>query len=359
MERFYHRLSYSLGNEDWKTEEKALCIRPEDSVLAITASGDRPLNLLHSDCHKIVSIDANPFQTALCDLKKAAIGALDYDLYLSFIGLKPCNTRKEILSKIEHTMPEESVKLWRRHSGKIENGILYQGWLERCCKIASSLIRICNKKKIDPLFSFDTLEEQRSYVEHSWNGDVWRKILTYALNPLVTRFFFSDPGLYAYLGPHMRASTYLYNRIEESLKRIPIRENIILSLVFQGKIFEDAYSPYLQKESFLTIKNRLSKLTCTTKDALSFLQNAPSKSFDCYSLSDIASYMSKTAFEHLLAEMIRTARPKARFCIREFMSSHTIPTPLSSHFTRNYALEQELEAQDRCFIYRFKVGTLN
>lgn len=64
MGLFYSRLSYSIGNEDWKTEQKALQITPEDRILCVTASGDRPLNLLYSNCKEIVSVDANPFKNS-------------------------------------------------------------------------------------------------------------------------------------------------------------------------------------------------------------------------------------------------------------------------------------------------------
>jgi S-adenosylmethionine-diacylglycerol 3-amino-3-carboxypropyl transferase len=60
MANFYSRLSYSFGNEDWLTEHKALQIQPTDSVLCVTASGDRPLNLLTKELKALVAVDANP-----------------------------------------------------------------------------------------------------------------------------------------------------------------------------------------------------------------------------------------------------------------------------------------------------------
>ena len=69
MAKFFKRLSYSIGNEDWETEREALSIQADDKVLCITASGDRPLNLLMNECREIVSIDANPVQNYLLELK--------------------------------------------------------------------------------------------------------------------------------------------------------------------------------------------------------------------------------------------------------------------------------------------------
>ncbi len=70
MANFFERLSYSFGNEDWLTEQRALQISPNDSVICITASGDRPLNLLTSDCKEILAIDANPIQNHLLQPQK-------------------------------------------------------------------------------------------------------------------------------------------------------------------------------------------------------------------------------------------------------------------------------------------------
>ncbi len=69
MTTFFSRLSYTWGNEDWNTEREALQIGSQDTVLCITASGDRPLNLLVDDCHRMVAIDANQQQNYLLHLR--------------------------------------------------------------------------------------------------------------------------------------------------------------------------------------------------------------------------------------------------------------------------------------------------
>ena len=85
-EKFYQRLSYSFGNEDPITEQRALKIQPTDTVVCVTASGDRPLNLLVDDCKKIYSIDINPIQNHLLELKKHAMKELDFEDYLSLVS---------------------------------------------------------------------------------------------------------------------------------------------------------------------------------------------------------------------------------------------------------------------------------
>lgn len=359
MAGFFKRLSYSIGNEDWKTEQKALAIRQGDTIFTVTASGDRPLNLLFSPCEKIISVDANPFQTALCDLKKAAIQELDYDEYLAFLGLKAHSSRLGILRKLESKMLPQSVKCWRENDSKIRNGISYQGQVEKLCRKASKVIRALEGKKVDTLFSFNTVEEQKEFVEKNWNWKTWKAVVDVCLHPLFTRFFLKDPGLYKHVDSAIRPSTYMYSRIEMALKTLPVRENLILSLVLQGKIFEDGFSPHLSENECKEIRKHLHKLSVTTNDVFSYLKDAPDSSLDCISLSDIASYMPREAFDTLCKEIVRVAKPGSRFCIRQWMSSYDFANDLKANFHRNHALEKELESEDRCFVYRFMVGTIN
>ena len=60
----------------------------------------------------------------------------------------------------------------------------------------------------------------------------------------------------------------------------------------------------------------------------------------------------------MMKEVYRTAKPGARFCIRELLSSQRIPSELTSNFKRNSKLEKQLEEKDRCFIYRFMTGSV-
>ena len=356
MANFFKRLSYSIGNEDWKTEQKALAIKSDDTILTVSASGDRPLNLLYSNCKEIIALDANPFQTALCDLKKAALQDLDYDEYIAFLGLTPHKDRLSVLKKLEHLMQEHTVSCWRANREKIQRGIIYQGQVEKLCHKVSHVIKAVDGKKIHQLFSFDALEEQKRFIDQKWNWKIWKMIVDICLNPLFSRLLLKDPGLYQNLG--LRPSTYMYNRLEKALTEIPIKENLVLSLLFQGKVYKEGFSPHLNEQESRQIKKRLDRLALKTTNMLSFLESAPDQSIDCFSLSDIASYMNKKDFHRLCRGVYRVAKPGARFCIRQFMSAHEFPEDLASHFARDPALEKALEKEDRCFVYQFNVGTI-
>lgn len=358
MGSFYSRLSYSFGNEDWKTEHQALKIQPSDRVVCITASGDRPLNLLTSDCKEILALDTNPIQNHLLCLKKTALQELPYDEYLAFLGATQTRHRRDLFEKLKSQLPKDSLNYWQQHQANLINGVLYEGAVEKRLKILSHLIRMVRRKKIERLFSFNDIAKQKDFVQKSWDSKSWRKLFDISLHPSLTKIFIKDPGLYEHLEDSMHVGKYIYQRMHSSLERFLAKENIILSLCLKGEVDQLGYPPYLNKEDSKVIKSRLDRVSLKTIDLLRYLESAKENSIDCFSLSDVASYMDYANFKRLLKAVHRCAKPDARFCIRQFLTRYSVPKEYESFFCRDSLLEEKLEKEDRCFVYRFFVGTV-
>jgi S-adenosylmethionine-diacylglycerol 3-amino-3-carboxypropyl transferase len=357
MASFFSLLRYSFGNEDWRTEEAALNIQPQDKVLCITASGDRPLNLLTRECEKIVCIDANYVQNHLLQLKAAAMRVLDYQDYLAFLGAIPGKGRKQTLRLLLPYMDSQAAQFWIKNENMVAKGILYQGTVERLTFIVAKLLSLARGKKVKRLFNMDDLEEQKQFVREEWDNYLWRKLFNVLLNPVISRFIIQDPGL-ANVGSDIKPGTYIYERIHASLERDLAKKNPLLSLLMRGQVSREAFSPYLTEVGTQVIKARLSSLEIHTADIIDYLESLKGPTFDAFSLSDVASYISYPNFIRLLKNIIKTAKPGARFCLRQFLSSYEIPPHFQSFFIRDKALEKTLEQQDNCFVYRFFVGKI-
>lgn len=359
MADFFARMSYSFGNEDPHTELQALKLKKSDRVLCITASGDRPLHLLLDDCMEVVSLDANPIQNHLLNLKMTAMQELDFPQYLSFLGILPDKHRSRSFKKLMSSLQPAAGQYWLKHQRKIVKGVLYQGTIEQWVSRIAKVLHLLRGRTIRQLFEFDNIEEQRKFVQKRWDRPAWRKLFDVVLNPRFSRLFLTDPGLHAHIDTSIHPGAYLYNRIYNSLTRHLARESILMSLLLQGKVGKEALPPYLTEKGFKVIKSRINRITSYTGDLIQYLENAPENSFDAFSLSDVASYINAETFKRLMHAVQRTARPNARFCIREFMSRHQIPIDLKSVFQRDTELEKTLEHQDRCFVYHFMTGTVN
>jgi S-adenosylmethionine-diacylglycerol 3-amino-3-carboxypropyl transferase len=164
---FYKHLNYSIGNEDWNVEQQALQVKQGDRIICVTASGDRPLHLLMTDCAEIISIDMNRIQNHLLELKLAAISALDYEKYLAFLGCTPCINRDAMLQEIKPFLSAESAEFWGKHKKLLKSGIIYQGRIERLTKVVAKAFSLVRSAKIKKLFSFDDIESQRQFVMRS------------------------------------------------------------------------------------------------------------------------------------------------------------------------------------------------
>lgn len=359
MARFFSTLRYSFGNEDWRTEGEALNIQPQDQVLCITASGDRPLNLLVRECQKIVCVDANPVQNYLLQLKTAAMKVLNHEDYLAFLGATPSQNRKQILQYLLPFMDQEAAQFWSKHKKKVSKGVLYQGAVERLTSVLAKLFSLTRRKKVERLFSINDIEEQRKFLKEEWDSYFLRKFCNLVLNnSFLSSVIIEDPGLTNF-SKDIQPGNYIYDRLNASLERELAKKNPLLSLIFRGKVSHEAFSPYLTQAGIQSIKQRLACLEIRTIDILSYLESLSGPTFDVFSFSDVASYLSYPNFIRLLEGMIKTAKPGARFCLRQFMSTYEIPQKLQSQFIRDKSLEKRLERLDNCFVYRFMVGTIN
>jgi S-adenosylmethionine-diacylglycerol 3-amino-3-carboxypropyl transferase len=358
MGSFYSRLSYSFGNEDWKTEHKALQIQPSDSVLCVTASGDRPLNLMTKELKEMVAVDANPLQNALFELKRIALSKLPYSEYMAFIGIQSSQNRLQTYAQLASDLDPMANAFWEILHKKIERGVIYEGSVEKLLKIASAIIRLFCSKKIDKLFSIDDLQEQQQFVSLHCRIHLWKKAFHVALHPFVTRNFIKDPGLYEYVDPKIHVGNQIYDRLLNYLNRNLAKESVLLSLIFNGKVDPTHFPPYLTEEGVEKIKQQVDKSRFHTADLVSYIAKAKQNTFDCFSISDVASYLNKTQFDALVEGIFLCAKPGARFCLRQLLTNHQIPDRLAPYLQRNFVLERELQEEDCCCVYNFMVGTI-
>ena len=358
MASFFHRISYSFGNEDWRTEEKALAIEPGDRVVAVTASGDRPLHCLLGDPREVIAVDANPCQNHVLRLKMAAIRRLDYERYLAFLGARPCKHRQELFAEVRKDLDAEAAAFWLKHQKQVLKGVLYQGAIERWIRRISLLIRLLRRRKVSSLFSFDVIEEQREFVEQQWDTFLWRRLFDLVMNPVFCRLVLRDPGLYDQVHGSISVGAHLNRRMHRCLCRHLVKENSLISLVLRGEVSPEGFPPYLEEAGYRRIRPRLDRITIHTGDLVQYLRSAVPDSIDRFSLSDVASYLPEGRFNEMLAAMIRAARPGARFSSRQFLSRHAVRPAHAARLERETRLEQDLELDDRCFVYRFMVGTV-
>lgn len=356
---FYNRLNYSLGNEDWHVEEQALSVKSNNRVVCVTASGDRPLHLLMTPCAEIISIDMNPIQNFLLELKMAALYCLDYEKYLAFLGCHETSDRLNIFNSLKSHLSSEAAAFWVKNLDPVRKGIIYQGRVERLLYLVSKCLNLIKHKQIKTLLSFSDIEAQRKFIAEKWDTYLWKGIFQIFLNPKIMKLIINDPGVVSHIGRNVRPGNYIYDRMLAYLNNNLARKSALLQLILLGKVLPEAYFPYLTFEGYNKIRKNIAKLTFKTVNIIDYINRPQTEKFDCFSMSDIASYMPQESFNKLLTGIHHAANPDARFCIRKLMSNHAIPTNLERHFKRDQPLEKKLEQEESNFVYRFMVGHID
>ena len=357
MSRFFSTLNYSSVNEDWRTEARALDIGPGDRVLAITGGG-RPLDLLLPGPDRVVAIDAVPAQSALLELEVAAMRALHFDAYASFLGLTPSSRaeRGRILDPLLAALGPEARAFWNAHRPLVERGVLLGGRWERFFRMGSLVGRLVRPGKIRRLFSFGDLDAQRSFVRERWDTVGWRWLNDVFLSRLVLRHVLGDPAFHAHVAVH--PGRFVRERMRESLFSVLARDNFMVSLTLRGRLADRDLPPRLTRQGIAAIRERLDRLEIVTGDVIAHLERVAPGTYTRFSLSDVPSYLSQEDFERLLDGVARAGTPGGRFCIRLFLSRPRFPERLATVLVREPDLERRLAGEDHAFAYDFIVGRI-
>lgn len=354
---FFEKINYSACNEDSESERKALRLTKKDTILCITGSGARPLDLLIDSPKKIISIDFNATQNYLLALKIAAYKSLNYSEFKSFIGLDTNFSRQEIHKKVANLLSLEVKTYWDKHFNLIENGLLYCGTWE---SILRTMVKwaFFRRKEIKNLMESRTVEIQQVYWTKYWNNSLWRFFLKTISNRFLWTKIIREPG--ALLIPkEFDVYDYMSSRMNYLANNHLLRTNHFANLLFYGEYKPDCLLPiHLREENFEIIKNQVDKIEIVTDSLLNVLDNKKLVgSVSAYSLSDFSSYANAEMYNEVWNKIVKNATHETKFCERFFLVKRE-PEKLNKLIERDYVLEKQLCDEDLSAIYTFCVGRI-
>ncbi len=347
------RLVFTHNWEDPGSDHAALKIKPNDSVLAITSGGCNVLGFLLFDPEVIFSVDINPAQAWLLELKIAAAKCLEFEDFIAFAGLKEHNNRQSLYNKMKPFLSEKALEFWNSQDKILAHGFIMNGKYERFIRLAGKFLNLLQgKKRVQGLLSEKTKEEQEVYFDKVWNTKRFHYLFKILFNKrmlakrgLVADYFHFDDGSKSF-------AESFYNRSKKAFRNIPIKGNYFLSLYLLGKYSDDKEVPaYLKKENFELIKSRVDRIKIITADAQGWVDSMPDESIDCFALSNICELMSEKDTNRLFAAVYRTARNGTRVIFRNLMIPRDVPHELEDKIVKDQQLSQYIYDNDRSFVY--------
>jgi len=123
--------------------------------------------------------------------------------------------------------------------------------------------------------------------------------------------------------------------VERTLRELPVRDNYFLHFLINGCYSAEipgGLPVYLEPEAGPAWTEAAGRLILADGTFTDYLRTLPDESLDGFSLSNICEWLDAGQVEDLFAEILRTARPDAVLCFRNFVGWTDVPARLAAAF---------------------------
>lgn len=323
---------YHQSWEDPKADIPHLDLNPTDSVLTLTSGGCNSLNLLLQGVDHVTSVDMNPAQNALLELKAVAIQELPYEEIWRMFG----EGRHKGIDCVYNIslapyLSELSRKFWDTRLHYFHDGLYHHGsmgkvslFINRCYKWSSMVRRLLHN-----ILRSNTLGCQKNAWKTSslLRGIQRFKGVPRVLECVVDMLIF-NPILCWYMGGvPMRqlrllrndgktVTKFLYERWEAVLRNSHIpAENYFYYNILTAHYRQGNCPAYLKRENVIRMRRTelLKKLTISTD---TFLNELIKRTYDKVILMDHADWLSQEDLNVLINALWEHVLPGGRVLFR-------------------------------------------
>jgi S-adenosylmethionine-diacylglycerol 3-amino-3-carboxypropyl transferase len=355
----HNRINYSQCWEDLEVLTEALMVAKDDTVLSVTSGGDNTLALVGEGPARIVSIDVNPAQNYMLELKLAAAQQLGYAEYRGFLGADPSDSRMGIYAQLSKSLSPDAAAWWSRNGSAVAAGVIHSGRFERYTAFFARRVMplVHSKVRISELLSCEDLDAQRQFYVREWNTRSWRFFFNIAASRLMLGRA-RQHTLFAHVRVRDIGAIYM-DRLEKHLMSRTAKGNYFLEYSLMGT-YVSKVPRYLSEICHSRIRTYdAQNLEIVASDLLSYLRSAPAESFSKYNLSDVFEAFDDAQYEALWKEIVRTARPGARIAYWTNLMPRAVPKTFEPCVLDEVERAAALAAKDKVFFYgSFKLYTV-
>ncbi|GAA5903303.1 class I SAM-dependent methyltransferase [Sporobolomyces salmoneus] len=282
---------YGFTWEDPAVDMQHLNLTENDSILCITSAGDNALHYaIDGNPRRIHTVDFNPCQGHVLELKLACINSLEYeDFWLMFGEGKHPRFRELLDTKMSPFLSSHAYQFWRKNDKAFSDCFYLRGYSGHALRLAKVALYLTGMSKVAHEFcAAKTLDEQKRI----WD-DKLRPVL---LSKLITKVFLSNPA-------------FLWNALG-----VPINQaNVFLSETTTEQFAIDtldpvAYGTHIANGAYhyqLCLEGRYTKKSCPlylTRAGFESLKAKNGAALDCFRLhtDSINNVLNRLAKENSL-----------------------------------------------------------
>ena len=326
---------------------QALQPGPGKRILSIASGGDNCFALA-ADGANVVAADLSPAQLAVCELKRAAIRALDHDDLLGFIGIREAADRAATYRAIAAGLPEVARAFWDARPNEIRDGIVHAGKFERYFAAFRNRVvpLIHSRRVVAELLSGKDRQARTAFYNDVWDNWRWRLMFHLFFSRRVMGLMGRDPEFFRYVEGNV--AERILRRTEYAFTVLPTHSNPYLRFIFTGH-FGAALPRYLEPARYAQLRAGMDRVTFVRGAAQDVAaSHAP---FDGFNLSDIFEYLDPPTCAAIYEALVGTARPAARFAYWNMLVPRRRPGTVAHRVRSLSERASALFAVDRAFFY--------
>lgn len=371
-----HHLIFNTSWEDPALDRVALTLGPGDRVLSIAGAGCNVLDYVLAGAGEVHAVDINPCQTALLELKVAAIRTLAYDDFFALFGRGRSPDAEQIYrDALRPQLGPFARAWWDRHIDFFEDGdswrrsFYYHGTTGFAVKLIVGIVRQMRKawSSVEALLAARTIDEQRDVYESRLRDRLWTPWMKWFLSQTPTLSLIGIPK-----GQHEEmlarypsgAADYIRECFETVVTRLPFQDNYFWRLYILGYYDPDCCPEYLRKANFGELRSRIHRLHVRTISLTDYLRGSDRR-FSRFVLLDHMDWMRgplRAALADEWTAILEKTEPHSRAIYRSAGCSTPWLDPITVRFRdrderlgdlliRHPELSEPLHARDRVHTY--------
>lgn len=365
-------LVYNTCWEDPAVDLQALALNADSSVLVITSAGCNALDYALRQPRRVHCVDANPRQTALLELKVAAIRALDFDEFFQLFGHGVHPQFADLYRwRLRPQLSPFARAWWDKRPGWFSGrrGSFYfhgmSGWVARGVR---SWLRSRPKLRaaLQELLAAPSLPVQQQIYDERVAPLLWSRTVNWAISRafVMTLLGVPHPQRRMVAAQHVDGiAGFIRESVQYVFRELPLADNYFWRVYLTGRYETGCCPAYLRQEGFQALKDgAVDYLQWHTDTVTGFLRRTGER-FTHYVLLDHMDWMG-AYYPQALAEeweaLLERAEPGARILLRSAQSQPDwlqqlcigpARRPLHEHLHRHDELAARLHAADRVHTY--------
>jgi len=361
---FENTIVFNCAWEDPRIDKVALELKEDEDVICIiTSAGCNVLSLALESPKHIYTIDKNPCQNAVLELKIAAIRELEYEVFWDMFGKgKLKNFSTLWYPRLRQHLSIEARQFWDKHAHYFDgtnrlgrNSYYFRGsagvlaWF--CSKVFFKLVPGLSLA-INDLIHAENLEEQKKIYRERVEKRLWNPVVMWLLSSSSALALLNGvPAAQQKLLEEKAGAASVGHFIKQSLETVmvdlPLKDNYFYRVYMEnGEYTKDCCPDYLIEENFHKLKNGLvDRISIHTEYVEEFLvkhkeegTSKPKQDITRYILLDHMDWMAENP-KALSAEWQQTLEHSSPKGVRYLWRSASA--------TPDFVLETKVKVQDK------------